>query len=469
MSQAVSSGQSAERIVSVGAGRMGRGIAITFALAGYDVCLVDAKDRTADEFDALRIDALQEVTETLGMLSELNVLACNAVAATAARVRCFALSESEQVLQNADVIFEAVPEILEVKKAAFQLITQQATADAIVASTTSTILSDALQPYVEPATRFLNAHWLNPAFVVPLVEVSPGAQTDPAVIQQLEQLLERIGKVPVRCAASPGYIVPRIQAMAMNEAARMVEEGVASASDIDKATRFGFGFRFAVLGLLEFIDWGGGDILFYASRYMTDALGNDRYSAPEIIRAHMQQGRIGLKSGRGFLDYSNLDISEYQQGKLSEFIALLRHIGQMPTVSEYRPCVDTLVETRAQTVVRQYLAAMERRDLVDAQSFLAPDFSMTFPGGVKFTSLQELVQWSKTRYRCISKSFECFDQSESGEGTVVYCSGTLQGVWLDGTPLSDVRFIDRFVVREGLIVLQQVWNDLAEAAAKVHG
>ena len=105
---------------------------------------------------------------------------------------------------------------------------------------------------------------------MPLVELSPGEHTDPAVTARLKALLEGVGKVPVVCAARPGYIVPRIQALAMNEAARMVEEGVASAEDIDKAIKYGFGFRFAVLGMLEFIDWGGGDILYYASRYLTE-------------------------------------------------------------------------------------------------------------------------------------------------------------------------------------------------------
>ena len=115
--------------------------------------------------------------------------------------------------------------------------------------------------------------------------MSPGAATDPAVIARVKALLEGIGKVPVVCAATPGYIVPRIQALAMNEAARMVEEGVASAEDIDKAIKYGFGFRYAALGLLEFIDWGGGDILYYASRYLEGALDSDRYRAPEVIRA----------------------------------------------------------------------------------------------------------------------------------------------------------------------------------------
>jgi 3-hydroxybutyryl-CoA dehydrogenase len=107
--------------------------------------------------------------------------------------------------------------------------------------------------------------------------------------------------VPVVCAATPGFIVPRIQTLAMNEAARMVEEGVASAEEIDKAIRFGFGFRYAILGLLEFIDWGGGDILYYASRYLERALGSDRYRAPEVISRNIQEGRIGLHTGTGFL------------------------------------------------------------------------------------------------------------------------------------------------------------------------
>jgi 3-hydroxybutyryl-CoA dehydrogenase len=108
--------------------------------------------------------------------------------------------------------------------------------------------------------------------------------------------------------------VPRIQALAMNEAARMVEEGVASADEIDKAIKYGFGFRFAVLGMLEFIDWGGGDILYYASRYLTQALGNARYAAPDIVERNMREGHIGLTTGKGFLDYEKLDLEAYRTG-----------------------------------------------------------------------------------------------------------------------------------------------------------
>jgi len=200
-------------------------------------------------------------------------------------------------------------------------------AQPIIASTTSTILADDLAGAVAHPERFLNAHWLNPAYLVPLVELSPAATTAPATVARFKALLEAIGKVPVVCAARPGYIVPRIQALAMNEAARMVEEGVASAEEIDKAIRFGFGFRYAILGLLEFIDWGGGDILYYASRYLEGALGSDRYRAPEVISHNMREGRIGLRTGAGFLDYSGLDIEAYREQRLKAMVDMLHHFG----------------------------------------------------------------------------------------------------------------------------------------------
>src|SRR6185312_13394891 len=212
----------------------------------------------------------------------------------------------------ADIVFEGVPEVVELKREILRVASKLVAPDTIIASTTSTILVDDLSGAIEHPNRFLNVHWLNPAFLIPLVEISPGKLTSPEIIARVKTLLEGIGKVPVVCAATPGFIVPRIQALAMNEAARMVEEGVASAEEIDKAIRYGFGFRYAVLGLLEFIDWGGGDILYYASRYLEGALGSDRYAAPAIVERNMQEGRLGFASRRGFLDYSNLDLDAHR-------------------------------------------------------------------------------------------------------------------------------------------------------------
>jgi 3-hydroxybutyryl-CoA dehydrogenase len=316
-----------EPVACLGAGRMGRGIAVVFAYAGHDVALVDLKARDDAAFRKLSDDARSEVRTTLATLASFGLYDPACIETLMARVSVVPKKDAQAALSSASIVFVGVPEVLDLKREVLARASKLAGPKPIIASTTSTILVDDLSGAVEPPERFLNAHWLNPAFLVPLVEVSPGKHTDPAVTERVKALLESVGKVPVVCAARPGYIVPRIQALAMNEAARMVEEGVASAEDIDKAIKYGFGFRFAVLGLLEFIDWGGGDILYYASRYLTGALGNQRYAAPEIVERNMADGRRGLRDGAGFLSYEGLDVEAYRRERLKAFVDLLGHFG----------------------------------------------------------------------------------------------------------------------------------------------
>ncbi|TMJ49693.1 MAG: 3-hydroxybutyryl-CoA dehydrogenase [Alphaproteobacteria bacterium] len=314
-------------IACLGAGRMGRGIAVAFAYAGHDVTLIDVKARPAEQFEKLRAEALDEIRKTLASLARFDLLKETEVEAVIAKVSVAPSQQSAAALAGAGIVFEGVPEVVDLKREVLAVASRSVQPEVIIASTTSTILVDDLSGAVEHPGRFLNVHWLNPAYLIPLVEISPGTATDPAIVAKVKALLESIGKVPVVCAATPGFIVPRIQALAMNEAARMVEEGVASAEDIDKAIRYGFGFRFAVLGLLEFVDWGGGDILHYASRYLEGALGSDRYRAPEVISRNMRDGRIGLRTGAGFLDYSELDVDAYREQRLAALVEMLRHFG----------------------------------------------------------------------------------------------------------------------------------------------
>jgi 3-hydroxybutyryl-CoA dehydrogenase len=316
-----------EPIACLGAGRMGRGIAVVFAYAGHHVSLVDLKTRDSTSFETLSGDALNEVRTVLATLAGFGLFDPAAVETLMTRVSVVPEESAQATLSSASIIFEGVPEVLDLKRLALARASHLAGPTPIIASTTSTILVDDLSSSVAHPARFLNAHWLNPAFLVPLVELSPGKQTDAAVTARVKALLESVGKVPVVCAARPGYIVPRIQALAMNEAARMVEEGVASAEDIDKAVKYGFGFRFAVLGMLEFIDWGGGDILYYASRYLKDALGNERYAAPDIVERNMAEGRRGLRDGAGFLNYQGLDVDAYRGERLKALVDLLGHFG----------------------------------------------------------------------------------------------------------------------------------------------
>ncbi len=314
-------------IACIGAGRMGRGIAQCVAYAGQAVRLIDAKERDADAFAKLRDEALDEIRTALASIAALGAFRVDAVPQIMDRVSIVPRGEAAAGLAGARIVFEGVPEVTDAKRDAFALFDAHADGDAILASTTSTMLSTELAGFTSAPERFLNAHWLNPAFLMPLVELSPADETDAETTAFVRAYLEGIGKVPIVCKASPGYIVPRIQALAMNEAARIVEEGVASAEDVDKAVTYGFGLRFGVLGLLEFIDWGGGDILYYASRYLAGAFDDERYAAPGIISRNMEEGRIGLKTGSGFFDYADVDVDAYRQRRMAAFLKALDNAG----------------------------------------------------------------------------------------------------------------------------------------------
>jgi 3-hydroxybutyryl-CoA dehydrogenase len=314
-------------VACIGAGRMGRGIAHAFAYAGHEVRLIDGKPRDAQGQQRLFAETIAEIKATLQSIAQLGGFDAKAIDGIMARVSLHPYDEIGPALQSVRFIFEAVPETEDAKRVALAAVDKVAEADATIASTTSTFLSTQLSALSGRPGRFLNAHWLNPAFIVPLIELSPTKETDRAVVEEFKALLESIGKVPVECTASPGYIVPRIQALAMNEAARLVEEGVATAEDVDKAVKYGFGFRFAILGLLEFIDWGGGDILYYASRYMSEAMNDKRFDAPKIVQDNMTAGRNGLRDGKGFYDYGGMDVGAYRRERLSAFLRALNEAG----------------------------------------------------------------------------------------------------------------------------------------------
>ena len=317
-------------IGALGAGRMGRGIAHAFAYAGHDVVLIDAKPRDAGAAEALRAQAYAEIRASLAALADAGGFDARDIGAMVSRVRFAAREEGVAALPGIDVLFEGVPEVLEAKRAAFEFAVPRLRADAIVASTTSTMLSTELARLVPGPERFLNCHWLNPAYLMPLVELSPHAGTDPAVTARLKIILETIGKKPVECRAAPGFIVPRLQALVMNEAARMVEQGIATAEDVDRAVRYGFGIRYASMGVVEFIDYGGLDILYYASHYMAQALGEPRFEPPPIVDRYMHEGRRGLRDGKGFFDWRGVDAAAYRKDVLARQLALLRHLRLAP-------------------------------------------------------------------------------------------------------------------------------------------
>jgi 3-hydroxybutyryl-CoA dehydrogenase len=311
------------KVAALGAGRMGRGIGHVFAYAGFEVDVIDFKPRP----DARRVaeEALAEIRGNLQLLAQLGLV--DDVERILGRIRIVSHDQSGASLAEADVLFEGVTETEDAKRDAFARACRHLRPHAIIASTTSSMLADKLAAMVTHPERFLNAHFLNPAYLIPLVEVSPAKVTSESVFLETKKILEDAGKVVVRCNPSPGFIVPRLQAAAMNEAARLVEEGVATPEEIDRAVRAGFGPRYTAMGLCEFIDYGGLDILFYASSSMQRALNAPRYEPPALVKKLMDEGKRGTREGEGLYDWRGRDLGAYQRDLVGRYVQLFRHLG----------------------------------------------------------------------------------------------------------------------------------------------
>jgi 3-hydroxybutyryl-CoA dehydrogenase len=311
-----------ETVAVLGAGRIGRQIALAFALGGCHVRLIDVKEeRSVADAERTLSDARREMARDAGLMVEEHVIDAAAAAAALGRVE-------ERVglgaLQDCGFVQEALPESVPLKRAALARLGAVVAEGTIVASTSSTISPSHLADALVGPDRFLVAHWLNPAHVIPLVDVVPSPVTSSAAVERTLDLLTRLGKVPVTCRDSPGFIGPRLQVLLMNEAVRLVEEGVATPEDVDRAFRSGMGFRYASIGLFEFIDWGGVDILYRAGRYMTEALGDARFKPPRLVEEKMARNELGPKTGRGFFDYAGDRREAFETEKVRALLRRLR-------------------------------------------------------------------------------------------------------------------------------------------------
>jgi 3-hydroxybutyryl-CoA dehydrogenase len=312
-------------VAVLGPGRIGRQIALAFALGGCHVRLVDLKPRAGAEAKAVLADARREITRDLGLMAEEHVIDRAQVEATLARIEDHVGLDG---LRGVGFVQEALPELIDLKRETFGRLTTAIDDDAIIACGSSTISPRHLVDSVEHPERFVAAHWLNPAHIIPLVEVVAGPETAEGTVEQTIELLERLGKTPVRCGDSPGFIGPRLQVLLMNEAVRLVEEGVATPADVDKAFMAGMGFRYATMGIFEFIDWGGVDILHRASGFMTKAMNDDRFRAAQLVEDKIAKNELGPKTGRGFFDYAGDKREAFETAKVR---ALLRQLRRQRT------------------------------------------------------------------------------------------------------------------------------------------
>lgn len=312
---------------------MGTGIAQVFATHGHPVSVLDVKDRPASEAEA-RFETLRKTVQ-----SNVELLASydqfdGDVDAVVDRIDT---TRDPAALGGANWVFEALPEDPAVKRSNLAELRDVVPSGAVVATTTSSISLETLADAVEDPGRLLITHWLNPAFIVPLVEVARTDATDAGAVDATVELLRRVGKEPVVCRDRPGFIGSRVQAAAMNEAVRAYEDGVAELSEIDRALRSGVGFRMAVLGLIEFIDVGGVDILYYVNEYLAEELG-PRFENPETVVEKIEAGHGGLKQGRGYYDFGEVDEDALQTAVYEAMLVLKGALyGDDPAFDEVFP------------------------------------------------------------------------------------------------------------------------------------
>ncbi|MCU1573277.1 MAG: 3-hydroxyacyl-CoA dehydrogenase [Micrococcaceae bacterium] len=307
----------------VGSGYMGGGIAQVLALAGYPVVLGDVDAATAEAARARLVDQAASF-EAQGLMpaGAGNTIAGNLRAAPGI----------EEAVQSADYIVEAVPEQRNLKFDVLTRISFRAPATAIIGSNTSAIPISELATVVDRPERFLGVHWMNPAPFVPCVELIAGAATAPETVDTAEQLILRVGKAPARVADTPGFVANRLQFALYKEAVRIMEEGTATASQIDDVVSNSFGFRLALFGPFAIGDMAGLDVYQGAYDTLGQAYG-ERFDAPAALRDTVAAGNLGLKSGRGFLDIDpgrREELLAYRDHAYARLSALRAELGKAP-------------------------------------------------------------------------------------------------------------------------------------------
>jgi 3-hydroxybutyryl-CoA dehydrogenase len=276
-----------QQLTILGTGTMGRGIAYLSALAGYETVLFDA--------DAAALNGAKAAIESILRKGvEKGKVAEDAAAAAIARVHL--VPDLEPAASRADLIIEAVPESLELKVDLFGQADLFCGEDTILATNTSSISITKLASHVERRDRFVGMHFFNPPHVMKLIEIVRGDRTSDATVDQVREVTERMGKTPIVVRDSPGFATSRLGVAIGLEAIRMLEEGVGSAEDIDRAMELGYNHP---MGPLRLTDLVGLDVRLAIAEYLASTLG-PRFEPPQLLRDMVSQGKLGRKTGQGF-------------------------------------------------------------------------------------------------------------------------------------------------------------------------
>jgi 3-hydroxybutyryl-CoA dehydrogenase len=279
-----------QRVLVIGAGQMGAGIAQVAARAGYQTALFDVAPGAAAK-------ALDKTAEQLQKQVDKGKLTAEDRAAALGRLT--AAGALEEAAAQADLLIEAAPEDLALKKDLFARLSKVAKPEAILASNTSSLPITEIAAAAKGPERVVGLHFFNPVPVMKLLEIVAGERTAPLVIAACRAIGARLGKEVVVVRDAPGFATSRLGIALALEAMRMLEEGVASAEEIDRAIELGYGHP---MGPLKLTDQVGLDVRLAIAEHLSRELG-ERFRPPQVLRRMVRAGKLGKKSGEGFYKY----------------------------------------------------------------------------------------------------------------------------------------------------------------------
>ena len=278
------------KIAVLGAGQMGAGIAQVSACAGYEVVMIDINQEFVDRGMGTISSSLGKLVSKGRMTEEESSRAMSLISSSTDRASA----------SDADLVVEAIPEIPDLKFSTFSELDSICKQNAILASNTSSISINEIASHTSRPDRVIGMHFMNPVPIMKLIEIINGSETDPEVTAAVLEASERMGKPPLECNDSPGFVSNRILCPMINEAILTLQEGVAKPEAIDGIMKLGMNHPIGPLALADLI---GLDTVLHIMGVLHDGLGDQKYAPAPLLVEMVESGRLGRKSGSGFYEY----------------------------------------------------------------------------------------------------------------------------------------------------------------------
>ncbi len=301
----------------IGSGSMGPGIAALLARSGSQVRL---NDISQDALDRARkvIDGATAVLDDLGT----PVVEGGSVTYE---------TDQRRALEGADLVIEAVPEKLELKRMVLQQVEEIVSPTTIIATNTSGIPITTMAESMENPERFIGMHWSNPPHLIPMIEVIKGEKTSETVEKELVTMVESFGYEAVRQREKAGFIENRVLYAILRECMALLEEGVATQKDLDTCVKWGIGYKLAVIGPMRLVDMAGLDIYESVASYLNEDL-DARGDVSEIVKTLTSSGKLGMKSGQGLYDYAEGEVEAKRADIIKGLVAVRKTLSEITPV-----------------------------------------------------------------------------------------------------------------------------------------